>query len=145
MSKKLIEVNFSNYSAWHHRSISLLKFLQTDSDFFQKTLNEEFETLKSAFYTDPNDQSAWFYHRWLVDIVQKTNSKKDSQDRIKEQLKVCEELLEIEPDSKWPLLTIIFLRNELEPNQKSLESLEKLKNIDSDRNGFYQDLSAQSQ
>jgi geranylgeranyl transferase type-2 subunit alpha len=26
----------------------------------------EFELVRNAMYTDPEDQSVWVYHRWLV-------------------------------------------------------------------------------
>ena len=26
----------------------------------------EFDLVKNAMYTDPEDQSVWIYHRWLV-------------------------------------------------------------------------------
>ena len=101
----LIGANFSNYSAWHHRSALL--FLSTTSDrstpaslaltwslperevpaaaatlelsstelfaprcpshsIFLQLLRAEFELLQNAFFTDPNDQTAWIYYFWLL-------------------------------------------------------------------------------
>ena len=84
-----ISASFSNYSAWHYRS-KLLPILWQEKGFqagsadIRASIDEgalswlvyrivqltdtltEFELVKQALYTDPDDQSAWIYHRWLV-------------------------------------------------------------------------------
>ncbi|CAI2172698.1 17895_t:CDS:10 [Funneliformis geosporum] len=64
-----INQNFSNYSAWHQRSKllpRLIKEQNLDEQDKKNLVNKEFELVKAAFYTDPDDQSAWLYHWWLV-------------------------------------------------------------------------------
>lgn len=72
-----INHNFSNYSAWHYRSQLLLmckyhqlnhtvhgnKLLSID---YIKLLSNDYKYIKRAILTEPTDQSAWLYHRWLV-------------------------------------------------------------------------------
>ncbi|RHZ83245.1 hypothetical protein Glove_99g311 [Diversispora epigaea] len=64
-----INQNFSNYSAWHQRSKLLPKLIKEknlNDQEIKEIINREFELVKSAFYTDPDDQSSWLYHRWLI-------------------------------------------------------------------------------
>ncbi|XP_046399460.1 geranylgeranyl transferase type-2 subunit alpha [Ischnura elegans] len=274
---KLTE-NFSNYSAWHYRTI----FLPTVSpdknapcSITPEQHKKELELVQNAVFTDPADQSAWFYLRWLlgkggvskpklvfgvlqnsggnisaslalskaerpsgnltaelrignnvvrghwecpgamkhshvwifvphleggdtlpegegdrfivlregeeeVDSLQLVEQEETGEDfkdwvgkredavelswlesggnvgkglstsLLEEHLQLCNQLLELEPESKWTLLTSVQLMRTLKkrdpgPNKlmyqtKILEHLEKLKKIDSLRTGFYSDL-----
>uniref|UniRef100_A0A673IAD4 Geranylgeranyl transferase type-2 subunit alpha n=1 Tax=Sinocyclocheilus rhinocerous TaxID=307959 RepID=A0A673IAD4_9TELE len=69
---RLIGSNFSNYSSWHYRS-TLLPQLHPQpvpdsapNTICEEQLLKEYELAHNAFFTDPNDQSAWFYYRWLL-------------------------------------------------------------------------------
>jgi geranylgeranyl transferase type-2 subunit alpha len=66
-----ISSNFSNYSSWHYRS-KLIEALhsenQIDADIFKNELN----LIENAVFTDPNDQSAWIYEKWLLQEHQRS-------------------------------------------------------------------------
>ena len=63
-STELINKNFSNFSAWFYKSKFLHRIhpegLSTD------LIQEELKVLKSAYFTEPKDQSPWQYHKWLI-------------------------------------------------------------------------------
>ncbi|KAF8915132.1 hypothetical protein BGZ58_005600, partial [Dissophora ornata] len=62
-----ISQNFSNYSAWHNRSTLLGKLAKDmTEEERQATVDNEFDIVKNAIYTDPEDQSAWLYDLWLI-------------------------------------------------------------------------------
>ena len=62
MAMKLIQKNFSNYSAWHYRGKLMPKIVDHDGNIFNSsyviemsTILSDFEMLKHAFFTDPKD------------------------------------------------------------------------------------------
>ena len=87
-----INQNFSNYSAWHYRSKLLLTTFTTAEEqqnavqhgwfswlarvsvpltarvpvWFTKRIVLDLEIVRNAVYTEPADQSAWLYQRWLL-------------------------------------------------------------------------------
>ncbi|KAF4027393.1 Protein prenyltransferase alpha subunit repeat-containing protein [Phytophthora infestans] len=91
-----IELNFFNYSALHHRSITLPEPLSADVFF------DEIGLVQQAVFTEPDDQSAWFYYRWLltsmVELVE--SSAEDASGFLKSQVQWLYELLEMESEVK---------------------------------------------
>lgn len=76
-TEKVIGVNFSNYSAWHNRSVLLSTLFKRKAEGFshkEKVLQEEYEYVENAIFTDSDDQSGWFYHLWLIDQTVKNDS-----------------------------------------------------------------------
>lgn len=81
-----ISASFSNFSAWHQRSkvySSLwnsreldpvnsreggMCLLCTQHSVILTRWTKEFELVHNALFTDPDDQSAWIYHRWLIGL-----------------------------------------------------------------------------
>lgn len=149
------------------------------SDIPPNVLRDEFDFVKQAFYTEPEDQSAWFYHRWLIgcciaryhveissfkDMEETGIDKRDEYnaliqseflDTLRSQQQVCEEVIELEPESKWALLTLAGLKelentvldgNKSDENRLILNSVQemytKLSKIDRMRKGFYEDRAA---
>nr|KAF6502207.1 Rab geranylgeranyltransferase subunit alpha [Molossus molossus] len=159
----LIVRNFSNYSSWHYRSCLLPQLHpQPDSGpqgrLPEDVLLKELELVQNAFFTDPNDQSAWFYHRWLLGRGHQEGWCRDSATDeqlfryelsmekstvLQSELKSCKELQELEPENKWCLLTIILLMRALDPllyEKEMLQYFQTLKAVDPMRAAYLDDL-----
>ncbi|KAI9804216.1 MAG: hypothetical protein M1825_001618 [Sarcosagium campestre] len=70
---KMISSNLSNFSAWHRRSQLIPRLLEergADIAARWTFFNAEVEQIHNALYTDPYDQSLWFYHRYLFSSFQ---------------------------------------------------------------------------
>ncbi|CAL8463367.1 g2901 [Coccomyxa elongata] len=184
-SMECINANFSNYSAWHARTVllprihaaqpttSLADLLAADSAPNQAAapglvplwaLGQELDVVQQATFTDPEDQSAWVYHRWLLSQLMAHHTAqsskgqaalKESEDMLNQEIMRCEALLESETDRskcKWPILTLarlLELRGSQQtgtgvqeggPDQQLIRNLYgELMDIDPMRKGYYAD------
>jgi geranylgeranyl transferase type-2 subunit alpha len=135
-SKELIERNFSNYSAWHLRVEALLKESESMVDW-----DSEFALAHQAIFTEPADQSAWLFLRWLLKTRQPLTA-----NQWKEETALILSLMEEEGrDLKWALLALVQLLAVLGEEEWETECVEasakayceRLKRIDPLHQGFY--------
>ena len=124
----LIASNFSNYSAWHYRSQ-----LPNLTDF-----KGEIEMAKTAMWTDPRDQSAWIYYRWLLNRPEIASD----QELLHEELQTLKELQEEEPNCKYIYLAQLWIQRKIEDsNEEEIKKLiEKLSELDPIRAPYYKEL-----
>lgn len=60
-----IRENFSNFSSWFQRSALLCHAVGRNQTDASELWDKEYKFVENAIFTDPTDQSAWFYHKWL--------------------------------------------------------------------------------
>lgn len=138
----------SNYSAWHYRSVLIRRLAHLNN---QDTLEKELALVHKAVGTDPYDQSAWLYQQWLLGGIARNCSNcaelygksrfQVSPEVLSQELQVCENLLQVDPNCKWVLLTQALLytalgqRDKLPPLFEALQAGDELK-----RPQYYSDL-----
>ncbi|KAF7295305.1 Rab geranylgeranyltransferase [Mycena indigotica] len=98
-----IEANFSNFSAWHQRTKLLTSLWASGRLDYAKSKEDEFELVRNAMFTDPNDQSVWIYHRWLM-------GEGDDHTVLEREIGVIQELLDEQPDSKWCMESQVYYK-----------------------------------
>ncbi|KAG7386909.1 hypothetical protein PHYPSEUDO_015114 [Phytophthora pseudosyringae] len=145
-----IEQNFSNYSALHHRTIALPEPLTAD------VLFDEIGLVQQAVFTEPDDQSAWFYYRWLltsmVELVE--SSADDAAGFLKSQVQWLDELLEMEMEAKWVVAALADLHYRLgaitevngweESKKQSVELYDRAIALDPDHCRYYEDMKSKN-
>lgn len=145
-----ISENFSNFSAWHYRTKLLTRMWEGDESSATPvtTLDEEFEFVRQALWSDPNDQSAWLYHRWLVGRANEAALRREIED--------CAQLRAEEPRCRWILESLVaykrMLAQKLEAESGStsaeadglklacIDLLRELEAVDPMRRARYEDL-----
>lgn len=159
---KMIKTNLSNFSAWHNRSQLIPKLLRerdADSAARRKLLNGEFDLITQALYTDPYDQSLWFYHQYLMTtlspktpessaiVLDLTNH--DRLEYLEVQIDSLKDMLDGAEDCKWiyqALLTYASEYIDIEAGNKKFSTiemqswLEQIETLDPLRRGRWQDL-----
>jgi geranylgeranyl transferase type-2 subunit alpha len=159
---KMIKTNLSNFSAWHNRLQlipTLLRERNADTLARRKFLDDEFEFIITALYTDPRDQSLWFYHNYLMNnLLPKTLPDLSivldltNQDRIQHldtQFDLLKDMLEDNDDCKWiyqALVTYTPAYLQVDPASNKITTteltqwLDQLEQLDPLRKGRWLDL-----
>ncbi|KAI1631982.1 hypothetical protein F4809DRAFT_126734 [Biscogniauxia mediterranea] len=110
---KMIRVDLSNFSAWHNRSRLIGRLLDergADDKARSAFLEAELDQIREALNVGPEDQSLWYYHRYL--ILQLVYRSKEStivpgltiEERIpyiEREIEDIKDLLEDYDDIKW--------------------------------------------
>ncbi|TKA36468.1 hypothetical protein B0A54_13469 [Friedmanniomyces endolithicus] len=159
---KMIQSNLSNFSAWHYRSQLIPRLLSSrnaDTKTRQEFLDAEFELITRALYTDPYDQSLWFYHQYLMATLSPANKQAEpvlepcgraEQARyLEREIGSVREMLEGAEDCKYIYQALLeysgrYLEVEAEGEKVTLEEmrgwLRELRGIDPLREGRWRDL-----
>eukprot|EP00922_Rhytidocystis_sp_ex-Travisia-forbesii_P057300 GHVS01084896.1.p1 GENE.GHVS01084896.1~~GHVS01084896.1.p1 ORF type:complete len:452 (-),score=77.86 GHVS01084896.1:402-1757(-) len=155
-SRRAVEASFSNFSAWHLRSGLPQELVSVE---------EELQLVRQGLYTEPNDQSLWHYYWWLLfdrtraktghfqadgnqgemarELLSVEHCDENERERHMKELDQTEELLELEPDCKYALLTKCLLLERLSKQRGEGEAdgirnlYKQMAEIDPKRRSFY--------
>ena len=109
--------NFSNYSAWQRRTTLLTKYceeLKMNESEIGSFLRNEVEMCRNASWTEPSDQSVWFYQKWLfIQLPELLNSNHKSllNQLARDQIDSITKLIEEEERGPCVGLAMCFVRS----------------------------------
>ena len=159
---KMIRTNLSNFSAWHYRSQLIPRLLaerMSGSEDRKKMIDDELELITRALYTDPYDQSLWFYHQYLMSTLDPSNRQSvtildpctngNRLDYLEQELDNVKEMLDGAEDCKYIYQALLEYSQqylEVEAGNKKVTTMEmrgwldELRKIDPLREGRWADL-----
>ncbi|KAJ4024690.1 Rab geranylgeranyltransferase [Fusarium irregulare] len=161
---KMIETNLSNFSAWHNRSQLIPKLLDergVDSRMRATFLGEELSFVREGLDVGPEDQSLWYYHRFLISQIvgdddPQTAAPMDPNEKaayVRHEVDAIKDLLDDYKDVKCiyeALLEYTLTLEKLERRDRDQEDLidlqtwlTKLRVLDPMRKGRWNDIIAQ--
>lgn len=138
--------NFSNYSAWQRRSHLLPKYLKDSSvETEESFLRNEVEICRNAAWTEPADQSIWFYQRWLFgqlpNSLENESSKKILTETLaRDQIKSINELIQEEGrgfNVALAMSFVKFMHDHVVSEKECFDYLNDLKSVDELRKGHW--------
>jgi|UPI0005819B10 geranylgeranyl transferase type-2 subunit alpha len=138
-----IRENFSNFSAFHYRS-KLWHWKLSGTVDKQALMREEMALVENGIFTEPDDQTCWWYHRFLLQQLDSEHDSPWSTAMIADHLVLLEELgAEVESASKWVCLGTWHVLQVMEDTgaeiaQYRQTKLEELMELDPDRRQRYQ-------
>jgi len=144
-TKNQIAKNFSNYSAWHSRGLLLQRALLDPHQraAVAQQVEEDIDLVTRAVYVDPNDQSAWFYAMYLVEVVTGAEGNEQLRDKVVASLtNSCTELAQDAEGTGEPVPYWITLMRALVLGCTQTEARRHytaLVDTDPARRGFYED------
>lgn len=138
-TEKLLFRNFSNYSAWHNRSMLLESEFKREggAEAILISLEKEISLVRKAYYTEPSDQSAWMYLLWCYQQVALAGSDLN----VFGERQHLEGLLKDDPALIWPKIVLVVLGCE-DPEKGRL--LSELESDDPLRRNLYAALSREN-
>ncbi|CAM9240482.1 unnamed protein product [Ectocarpus fasciculatus] len=117
-----IKQNFSNYSAFHFRSKVLPRMVEEAGHDRWQLLSDELDLTHDAMFTEPADQSVWWYHHFLLTWADDGADSCDSEryeNVLRAEAATLGELIEVEGRCKWAEVALLLvsqrLANALDP------------------------------
>jgi len=163
---KMIRAALHNFSALHYRSKLIPRLLderKANGHQRRRMLDDEFDLMQNALI-DPNNQSPWFYHQFLMSTIAPDVQRESAivldlttEERIayyEREIERIEEILETDDDCKWVYEALLrystelnLLHNQTAPTSASKLRLwlSKLRQLDCFRAGRWNDLQRELQ